>query len=81
MAQQRIGMTLCTPPPRSGHFNRTEELSHKTGKRTTASHSRQANKPSTATNRCLFQDNTLTKNTAVIKTTQMGEIPSRPDDP
>jgi hypothetical protein len=56
-------------------------LSHNTGSNTTAIQRKQANKPNTATSRCLFQDNKLTNTTADIKTTKTGETPSRPDGP
>ena len=42
---------------------------------------KQANKPNTATSRCLFQDNRLTNTTADIKTTKPGETPSCPEGP
>jgi hypothetical protein len=55
-------------------------LSHNTGS-STATQRRQANNPNTATHRWVFQDMTLTKKTATIKTVQIKGIPSRPNLP
>jgi len=58
-----------------------ETLVHSTGNSSTASQRKQANNPKTATSRWVFQESKLTKKTAAIKGTQMGEITSRPNLP